>query len=139
VELPGTLAAVLAQYPLEDPRDLGAFDASTRNDNVRVLRRARRRGGAPAGPPQSRSGARAFPDSLPAAPRGRWLPRRADLESTSGEAVVVDEEGLPWALFGLVEGEHYGFGRLAHAREAGRRLAEFHDATNYFVISIEAH
>lgn len=43
---------------------------------------------------------------------------------------MVDEEGLPWALFGLVEGEHYGFGRLAHAREAGRRLAEFHDATN---------
>jgi hypothetical protein len=44
--------------------------------------------------------------------------------------VVVDEEGLPWALFGLVEGEHYDFGRLAHAREAGRLLAEFHDVTD---------
>lgn len=53
--------------------------------------------------------------------------------------MVLDEEGLPWALFGLVEGEHYDFGRLAHAREAGRRLAEFHDLTDRFAEAPRYH
>jgi homoserine kinase type II len=139
VELPRTLSSVLARYPLEDPRVVGAFDASTRNDNVRVvdargggavLRRYRRN----RDPERARFQIR-FQQQLEAG----GFPVARTFESTSGETVVVDEEGLPWALFGLVEGEHYDFGRLEHAREAGRRLAELHDVTDRFAEAPRYH
>jgi Ser/Thr protein kinase RdoA (MazF antagonist) len=85
---------VLARYPLRDPRVVGAFDASTRNDNVRVVD-ARGAGAVLRRYRRNRDPRRArfqvcFQRQLEAA----GFPVARTVESTSGEAVVVDEEGL---------------------------------------------
>ncbi len=55
-------------------------------------------------------------------------PVPAVLTTADGAAVAV-LDGIPWTLQTFVEGEHYDFARIEQAGEAGRRLAEFHLAT----------
>ena len=123
---------MLALYALDRPRLVGAFDASTRNDNLRiadargrrfVLRRHRRN----RDPERVRFQIR-FQRHLEA----HGFPTAPAVESTTVDPVVVDAHGLPWALFEFVDGEHFDFSRLEQAREAGRRLAEFHDLADRF-------
>ena len=132
VEIPATLSSVLARYALDRPRLVGSFDASTRNDNLRiadararhfVLRRHRRNQD-----PQRVRFQIGFQRHLEA----YGFPAAAAVNARTADPVVVDEEGLPWALFEFVDGEHFDFGRLAQAQEAGRRLAEFHDLADRF-------
>lgn len=53
-------------------------------------------------------------------------PRGPD-HAGAGTVAVID--GAPWTLQTFVEGDHYDFARIAQAEEAGRRLAQFHLAT----------
>ena len=133
MEPPATLGQVLARYALDQPRLVGAFDASTRNDNLRVvdaggrqfvLRRYRRN----RDPERVRFQIR-FQRHLEA----YRLPSAPAVEARTADPVVVDEEGLPWSLFEFVDGAHFDFSRPEQAREAGRRLAEFHDLADRFV------
>lgn len=130
---PATVGRVLALYPLDRPRVAGAFDASTRNDNLRVvdaggrqfvLRRYRRN----RDPERVRFQVR-FQRHLEA----YRVPSASAVEARAADPVVVDEEGFPWTLFEFVDGEHFDFSRPQQAREAGRRLAEFHDVADRFV------
>ncbi|MCY4639599.1 MAG: phosphotransferase [Chloroflexi bacterium] len=119
-------------YALDRPQLVGAFDASTRNDNLRivdaggrrfVLRRHRRN----RDPERVRFQIR-FQRHLEA----RGFPTAPVVDSRTAAPVVLDAEGRPWTLFELVDGEHFDFSRLDQAREAGRRLAEFHDLADRF-------
>ena len=133
MEPPATVGRVLALYPLDRPRAVGVFDASTRNDNLRVvdaggrqfvLRRYRRN----RDPERVRFQVR-FQRHLEA----YRVPSASAVEARTADPVVVDEEGFPWTLFEFVDGEHFDFSRAEQAREAGRRLAEFHDVADRFV------
>ena len=138
MDSPAALASVLARYALDQPRFVGAFDAGTRNDNLRVVdsrgrafavRRYRRN----RDPERVRFQIR-FQRHLDAL----GFPVARVIESRTADPVVVDEEGFPWTLFELVVGEHFDFARLDQAREAGRRLAEFHDLADRFVAAAKA-
>ncbi len=132
MEPPATLGPVLALFALDRPRLVGAFDASTRNDNLRivdaggrrfVLRRHRRN----RDPERVRFQIR-FQRQLEA----RGFPTAPVVNSRTAAPVELDGNDLPWTLFEFVDGEHFDFSRLGQAREAGRRLAEFHDLADRF-------
>ena len=132
MEPPATLGPVLALFALDRPLLVGAFDASTRNDNLRivdaggrrfVLRRHRRN----RDPERVRFQIR-FQRHLEA----HGFPTAPIVDSRTAAPVVLDAEDLPWTLFEFVEGEHFDFSRLEQAREAGHRLAEFHDLADRF-------
>ena len=52
------------------------------------------------------------------------FPTATVVRTRAGDA-YASVEGLHWGLFGFVEGQEFDFTRLAQAREAGKRLAEF--------------
>ena len=133
MEPPATLGRALALYALDRPRRAGAFEASTRNDNWRildaggrqfVLRRYRRN----RDPERARFQVR-FQRHL----ESYRFPSAPAVDARTADPVVVDEEGCPWTLFEFLDGQHFDFSRPQQAREAGRRLAEFHDLADRFV------
>lgn len=124
-------ARILAAYPLEQPQIVGSL-ASTRNENWLVadaggrryvLRRHRQHASVERVAFQLR-----FQEHLL---RGGF-PTADVIQPRAGSLFVLDDEGIPWALFTYIEGDHYAFENMAQVGEAARRLAQFHAVAETF-------
>lgn len=129
MELDAATGDALRAFGLDGARVVRSFDASTQNDNLLVedgdgrrlvLRRCTRNG---ASPNRIR-----WQSNLQATLHASGFPVPAVLTTIEGASVAVID-GSPWTLQTFVEGEHYDFAHIEQAEEAGRRLAEFHLAT----------
>ena len=125
------LSSVLSQYPLPNARVSDTLRASKRNDNFviedmsgrrYVLRRYRR---------NSQDTRVRFQLYFQQYLESSGFPTSKIVKTISNDVLVV-EEGLPWALFTLIEGSEYDFGRVKQVVEAARRLAQFHTVADGF-------
>jgi Ser/Thr protein kinase RdoA (MazF antagonist) len=122
------LLRVLERYPLDRPRVTERLEASYRNENFVVedaasrrfvLRRYRRN------PDERRV---RFQLEFQRQLSQLGFPTSEIVASNAGDVLVGAEAG-PWVLFTLVEGEEFDYARLDQVEEAGRRLAQFHTAS----------
>jgi Ser/Thr protein kinase RdoA (MazF antagonist) len=125
------VAHMLAAYPPVQPTVVGSL-ASTRNDNWLiadgtgrryVLRRHRQHAHTERVGFQLR-----FQQHLL---RGGF-PTAEVVQPRAGGLFVLDDDGVPWALFTYIDGDYYDFGNMGQVAEAARRLAQFHALAETF-------
>ena len=127
------LSEVLAAFPLPEPRVLSSFDSSTRNDlwlvedaksSRYVLTRHRQH--------QRQPGRVDFQLRFQEHLRISGFPTAQTIVARDGGFFFIDGNGMPWSLSSYVTGTHYDFQCMGQAREAARRLAQFHSTAESF-------
>jgi Ser/Thr protein kinase RdoA (MazF antagonist) len=126
IQASAVTSGIPTAYPFERLAVVGAFEASTRNDNwlikdERGHRYVLRRNLQHAHVPRIEFQVR-FQQHL----RHHGFPTAEVVETRSGDLFALDDDGVPWVLCPYVEGREYDFGRREQVLEAARRLAQFH-------------
>ena len=118
--------SVLAAFPIDRPRIIGRPDTGILNEAFVVADRFGHkfllRGYLLSRDPARVSFQLEFQEHL----RRNGFPVAPNFASCQGEQFVT-RNGIPWVLFQFVDGSEYDYARIEQAREAGRRLAQFHD------------
>jgi Ser/Thr protein kinase RdoA (MazF antagonist) len=125
-------SGILTAYPCGWLAVVGAFEASTRNDNWLVADARGRRYVLRRNLQHAHVQRIAFQVRFQQHLRHHGFLTAEVVETRAGDLSALDDEGVPWVLCPYVEGREYDFGRREQVLEAARRLAQFHAIAETF-------